>query len=124
MEVANRQPAAFGIFARFERLTHPARGRAGGGPGATGRLSLGSGVALKGKGFQVVPAGDRLVVEMPGGGGFGDPFGRDPDLVARDVRYGLLEPEQAAQYGVAVSADGVVDQAETERLRRPRPAER
>ena len=124
MEVANRRAAAFGIFARFERVVHPARGRDGGGPGATGRLSLGSGAVLKGKGFQVVPAGDRLVVEMPGGGGFGDPFARDPALVARDVLYGLLEPEQAAaQYGVAVSEDGGVDQAETARLRRLRPAE-
>ena len=58
---------------------------------------------------------------MPGGGGFGDPFERDPALVARDVRYGLLEPEQAAaQYGVACSGDGGVDEAETARLRGPR----
>ena len=120
---ANREAAAFGIFARFERLTYPARGRDGGEPGATGRLSLGSGAMLKGKGFQVVPAGDRLVVEMPGGGGLGDPFTRDPALVARDVRYGLLEAEQArAQYGVALAADGEVDEAETARLRRSRAA--
>ena len=119
MEVANRQPAAFGIFARYERVKFAARGRDGGGAGALGRLSLGSGTVLKGKGFQVIPAGDRLVVEIPGGGGFGDPFARDPALVARDVRHGLLEPEQAAaQYGVGLAPDGGVDFAETARLRR------
>jgi N-methylhydantoinase B len=76
---------------------------------------------LRGKDFQVVPAGDRLVVEMPGGGGLGDPFTRDPALVARDVRYGLLESEQArAQYGVALAPNGEVDGAETARLRRSR----
>ncbi|MDO9409007.1 hydantoinase B/oxoprolinase family protein [Patulibacter sp.] len=34
--------------------------------------------------------GDRIVVEMPGGGGFGDPGLRDPALVDRDVRAGYV----------------------------------
>ena len=70
------------------------------------------------KGFQVIPAGDRLIVEMPGGGGYGDPFTRDPAQVARDVRYGLIEPEQAeADYGVILTATGEPDAAATERRR-------
>ena len=104
MEITNRDAAAFGIQARFERGDFPARGRHGGAPGATGRLSLGSGTAMKVKGFQVIPAGDRLIVEMPGGGGYGDPFLRDPAQVARDVRYGLIGAEHAeAQYGVVLT---------------------
>jgi len=118
IEVANREPAAFGIFARYERVIFPARGRAEGGDGALGRLALGSGAALKGKGFQVIPAGDRLIMEMPGGAGFGPAFTRDPALVARDVAYGLIEPEQATtQYGVVLTDDGSVDAAATARLR-------
>jgi N-methylhydantoinase B len=118
MEIANRDPAAFGIQARFERGEYPARGRSGGAPGGLGRLSLGSGAALKVKGFQVVPAGDRLIVEMPGGGGYGDPFTRDPEQVARDVRYGLIEAAQAeAEYGVILTATGDADTAATERRR-------
>ena len=71
MEVAHRHGEAFGIFATFERVTYPPRGRHGGEEGARGVVRLGSGTALKAKGFQVIPAGDRLVVEMPGGGGMG-----------------------------------------------------
>ena len=93
--------APFGIFATFERVKYPARGRDGGKPGANGRLSLASGQELKSKGFQTVPAGERLVVEMPGGGGYGDPAGRDPEAVERDIRLGLVSKEAAkTAYGV------------------------
>ena len=77
------------------------RGRDGGGPGGNGKLSLASGQVLKAKGFQTIPAGERLVVEMPGGGGFGDPKKRDRAQVARDVKLGLVSEAQAkAAYGV------------------------
>ena len=33
-------------------------------------------------------AGDRVRVRTPGGGGYGDPADRDPDLVAEDKRLG------------------------------------
>jgi N-methylhydantoinase B len=118
MEIQNRDAAAFGIQARFERGEYPARGRSGGAAGGLGRLSLEQGGPLKVKGFQVIPAGDRLIVEMPGGGGYGDPFTRDPAQVARDVRYGLIEPEQAeADYGVILTATGEPDATATERRR-------
>lgn len=121
MEIGNREGTPFGIFARFERVQHPPRGREGGRPGAPGRLSLRSGTVLRAKGFQVVPKGDRLLVEMPGGGGFGDPFARDPALVARDVQYGYLGAEEARRdYGVIVAEDGSLGQAETAHLRAER----
>ena len=71
-------------------MKFPARGRNGGGPGATGRVSLASGVELKPKGLAVVPPGERLVIEMPGGGGMGPVGERDPEAVRRDVRLGYL----------------------------------
>jgi N-methylhydantoinase B len=118
MEIANRDGAAFGIQARFERGVYPARGRSGGEAGAKGRLSLATGASLAIKGLQIIPAGDRLIVEMPGGGGYGDPFARDPALVARDVRYGLIEADQAeAEYGVILTAEGEVNAAATHRRR-------
>jgi N-methylhydantoinase B len=62
---------------------------------------LASGVELKPKGLQVVPPGERLVVEMPGGGGMGAPAERDPEAVKRDVRLGYLSAEAARlEYGV------------------------
>ncbi|WP_289296595.1 hydantoinase B/oxoprolinase family protein [uncultured Reyranella sp.] len=101
MEVEHREGAPFGIFATFERVKYPARGRDGGKSGGNGRLSLASGQELKAKGFQTIPAGERLVVEMPGGGGYGDPAKRDPEAVKRDVRLGLVSKEAAnAAYGV------------------------
>lgn len=121
MEIANRDGASFGIQARFERGVYPARGRRGGKPGAKGRLSLKSGAALPLKGLQIIPGGDRLIVEMPGGGGYGDPFARDPALVARDVSYGLIDPVQAeTEYGVILAANGEVDAEATARRRAAR----
>ena len=95
MEVSSREDAAFGIFAGFERVKFPARGRNGGGAGQRGALSLKSGVELKPKGLQVVPAGERLVIEMPGGGGMGPAAKRSPEAVRRDVRLGYLSAEAA-----------------------------
>ncbi|WP_428486014.1 hydantoinase B/oxoprolinase family protein [Rhodopila sp.] len=101
MEISSREDAAFGIFAGFERVKFPARGRIGGGAGQCGALSLKSGTALKPKGLQVVPAGERLVIEMPGGGGMGPAAERDPVAVQRDVRLGYLSAAAAKrEYGV------------------------
>jgi len=62
-------------------------------------------------------------VLTPGGGGYGDPYARDPLLVARDVRRGYLSAAQArALFRVALAADGAVDRAATARLREPRAA--
>ncbi|TIN78389.1 hydantoinase B/oxoprolinase family protein [Mesorhizobium sp.] len=63
--------------------------------------------------------GDRVRVGTPGGGGYGDPLQRDPQLVLRDVRLGYYTPEQASEkFGVALSADGsAIDLAATGRRR-------
>jgi N-methylhydantoinase B len=80
---------------------HPARGSAGGGSGGSGRLTLKSGAILRGFGRQVIPAGDRVVVETPGGGGIGDPKARPREAVARDVKNGIVTAEQAKKvYGL------------------------
>jgi N-methylhydantoinase B len=101
MEVASRENEPFGIFAGFERVKFPPRGRNGGGPGARGRLSLKSGEELGPKGLRVVPPGDRLVIEMPGGGGMGVAAERDPARVQRDVQMGYVSATAAKrEYGV------------------------
>ena len=70
-------------------------------------------------------AGDRIRISTPGGGGYGDPLTRPPELVAADVRAGYYPPERAAtDYAVIVSADGALDLAATERLRAERRAPR
>ena len=118
MEITSREDAPFGIFASFERVLFPPRGRDGGGAGATGRLRLGSGEELRNKGFQTIPAQDRLIIEMPGGGGYGDPQARDRQAVAADVRLGLVSAEAAARdYGVVVGERGQGSPAKTAKLR-------
>lgn len=101
MEVSNREPSPMGIYHRFERVRFPPRGRAGGHDGAVGRLHLRSGAQFSEKGFYVVPAGDRLIIEMPGGGGYGAPSQRNRTLVARDVEYGFVTADEAEKiYGL------------------------
>ena len=118
MEVQNRESAPFGIFATFERVHYPPRGRAGGQNGANGKVRLASGPDLRNKGFQTIPAGDRLIIEMPGGGGIGDAHARDPNAVAFDVRAELISPEAAREiFAVALDTNGIVDQAATDILR-------
>ena len=50
---------------------------------------------LKGKGFQLIPPGDRLVVMTPGGAGIGAPSERDRRQVANDLADELISPESA-----------------------------
>ncbi|GAC54400.1 hydantoin utilization protein B [Gordonia amicalis NBRC 100051 = JCM 11271] len=61
---------------------------------------------------------------MPSGGGFGDPFRRDPFSVLSDVWDEYLTAEEARQdYGVVVNTDNwTVDEAATEALRSSRVA--
>jgi N-methylhydantoinase B len=54
--------------------------------------------------------GDRLIFSTAGAGGLGDPFTREPERVAADVRAGLVSVEAAqSEYAVTLTADGVVD---------------
>lgn len=61
-----------------------------------------------------VQAGDTLVFSTAGGGGLGDPLKRDPELVAREIRRGLVSEEVArTEYGVVLDTDGAVDETAT-----------
>jgi N-methylhydantoinase B len=114
IEVGSREEAPFAIFARFQRVKFPAAGRGGGADGAAGTLHLASGAVVPPRGTQVIPTGERLVVEMPGGGGLGDPLKRDPQAVQRDVAMGYVSKESARDlYKVVLDAKGAVDDAAT-----------
>jgi len=63
-----------------------------------------------------VQAGDLLYFNTWGGGGWGDPLERDPQLVLDDVNRVLATAEGARDYGVVIK-DGAVDAAATEALR-------
>ncbi|MCB1696540.1 MAG: hydantoinase B/oxoprolinase family protein [Pseudomonadales bacterium] len=64
-----------------------------------------------------VKAGDLLYFNTWGGGGWGDPFKRDPELVRLDVERRLVSREGAQRYGVVIGDDGAVDGKATADLR-------
>ena len=77
--------------AMFDRIDYPARGRAGGHDGQPGRVHLDDGTPMKAKGRQRLPVGRRLVLELPGGGGFGAPEERDAQANTRDFVMGYVD---------------------------------
>jgi N-methylhydantoinase B len=76
MEIGTRDGHPFTLFAAFDRIEHPARGRTGGGSGAPGELRRGDATTLPGKGAHRIGPTERLIVRTPGGGGYGDPARR------------------------------------------------
>ena len=54
--------------------------------------------------------GDQIRLVMPGGGGWGSPLARDPELVQTDLDEGLITAADAEEaYGVVIGDDGRVD---------------
>jgi N-methylhydantoinase B len=118
MEIATKGDLEFAVNASFDRIANAPKGREGGMNGTPGRVARKSGGVLRTKGLQVITDGERLILELPGGAGMGDPTARDPALVARDVRDGLVSAADARLlYRVSIAADGSVDEAATQALR-------
>ncbi len=68
--------------------------------------------------------GDVLYFNTWGGGGWGDPMERDPELVRVDVNRGIVSQEGAKRYGVVFGDDGAVDESATGKLRKKIIADR
>ena len=70
-----------------------------------------------------VAQGDLVLHKQAGGGGFGDPWQRDPERVARDVWNEKVSAGVAREHrGVVVDPEsGRLDTAATAALRRTRP---
>ena len=113
----------FGV--RSDKSLHPPHGLFGGGTGSPAENLI-----RTGKEERVLPPmpmtpinlrkGDVYRHIMAGGGGFGNPFERDPERVRKDVIDGKVTRKHAREaYGVALSdaAAAVVDLEETELLR-------
>ncbi len=107
---------------RSDRMAHRPYGLAGGHPGAPTRNVLfadGEERLMPSKFTEWIRTGDTLDHFQAGGGGYGDPFERDPRAVLADVHDGLVSPEGAfADYGVVIDTEtGVVDDEATSALR-------
>ncbi len=64
-----------------------------------------------------VNEGDVLYFNTWGGGGWGDPYQRDPELVRQDVERRLVTREGAGRYGVVIAENGEVDTKATASMR-------
>lgn len=87
VEIAPKDGYEIWFNAMFDRVAHPARGREGGENGAPGVVRLDDGTRLATKGRQYVPGGKRLVLELPGGGGYGPAAERSAEARAQDLAY-------------------------------------
>jgi len=93
IEIAPLPGHEFDFSAMFDRVNTRAQGRNGGAAGASGQVLLKDGDtlrALRPKGWQHVGDGQRLVLHLPGGGGFGDPALRSAQSHAEDVKRGYV----------------------------------
>jgi N-methylhydantoinase B len=81
--VRTREPFLTSILC--DRTVHPAAGFLGGGPGARGAVLIDGVAPANPKAEQLVPPGALVEVQLPGGGGYGSPTDRDPEMIARDV---------------------------------------
>ena len=107
---------------RSGRASQPPWGAAGGGNGTVCQNLLDPGTPnerkLRGTETLQVPGGTVYRHVTPGAGGHGAPETREPARVARDVRDGKISVERARDvYRVAVSAEGIIDEPTTVKLR-------
>jgi N-methylhydantoinase B len=91
-------------------------------PGDNNHIVLNPGTdreKIQGGSYNHLAAGDVLVNNTGGGGGYGAPFERDPAAVAVDVRNGFVSVEAAqAHYGVVVDPESFeIDAVATEAAR-------
>ena len=130
IDLAVRTGRRYSIAASADRTRCAAEGAGGGYPGAPARTILDSGETRDFKRTQQVPPDRRVILDLAGGGGYGDPLTRDPQAVLRDVLNGFVSLEAAREdYGVVIRRqasddetvllpeDFVVDEAATSTLR-------
>ncbi len=97
IEIGSRIGQPFELLAAFDRIDHPPRGKDGGGNGEAASVSLSTGKKLKGKGFQLIQADERLIIKTPGGGGLGNPKDRAPEAIAQDLAEGRISKRTAQE---------------------------
>jgi N-methylhydantoinase B len=112
-------PVNLGIQAG--RFRYPAEGLSNGNRGMKAEFRV-NGKSGNPYGLTRLNPGDVLTMGAAGGGGFGDPFTREPEAVLEDVMEGYVSIEVAKRhYGVAINADTwQIDMSATKVLRNSR----
>jgi N-methylhydantoinase B len=95
----------------IDRIHYPGVGLDGGKPGACGEFILSDGSRPQPKALLSLAPEMRVQLNLPGGGGYGNPFDRDTHLVLDDVVNGYVTIDAAErEYGVVVRFLGAEDQ--------------
>ncbi|SFJ95066.1 N-methylhydantoinase B [Amycolatopsis sacchari] len=84
IEVHNPTSRPVQLVLLGDRERHPALGLAGGEPGATAQVVLDNGKRVPLKSISQLAPGASVVISFPGGGGYGAPEDREPELVLAD----------------------------------------
>ncbi|HQJ93656.1 MAG TPA: hydantoinase B/oxoprolinase family protein [Syntrophorhabdaceae bacterium] len=101
------------------RYIYPAEGLFGGKSGAKAQFLV-NGVQGNSYGLTQLKSGDVVTIDAPGGGGYGNPSEREPQIVLHDVIEGYVSIEEAkSEYGVVIDPTTLeIDTEETDRLRK------
>ena len=110
-------PVNLGIQAG--RHIHPPKGLFGGKPGAKAQFLVDK-VQGNPFGLTQLKPGDAVTIDAAGGGGYGNPLERDPEMLETDVREGYVSLEKAREYyGVVIDPKTFkVDMEATKKLRK------
>ena len=110
LELAVQGERPFMFSGLYERIDHPAPGLHGGRPGGAGALTTNRpDIELRAKTRVPLPAGTEITLGLPGGGGYGPPWRRDPARVLADVQDGYVSLERArSDYGVAIDPERMI----------------
>ena len=102
-EASYRGEASWGVSALCDRTHFASTGLEGGKSGALGEFLVNDNIRPQPKAFIPLDSGDRVQLNLPGGGGYGDPFRRPVELVLNDVINGYVSLEAAdREYGVII----------------------
>ena len=112
-------PGTTSIAVQAGRYIYPPEGIFGGKDGSLAKF-LKNGENADPSGLTFCEPGDTVSFASAGGGGYGDPFERDPKTVEKDVQYGYVSIERAKKdYGVIIEPDTLtLDLAATEQCRK------
>ncbi len=110
-EISYRGDASWGVSALVDRTHFPATGLEGGKSGSSGEFLVNNTIRPQPKALIPLAPGAHVQLNLPGGGGYGNPFQRHIDLVLNDVVNGYVSLEAAErEYGVVIRYLGSQDQ--------------
>jgi N-methylhydantoinase B len=108
---ADRSDQPWSMSGMYDRLKFAAQGLLGGEAGAAGSFVLSDGRQANPKELLFHPSTTHVDTALPGGGGYGHPFERDPSAVLDDVLNGYVSIEAAArEYGLVIRSTRRADE--------------